>query len=24
LNVMRDWKVALREYLENYYAGYLD
>ena len=24
MNVMRDWKVALREYLENYYAGYLD
>jgi dTDP-4-dehydrorhamnose reductase len=24
LNVMRDWKVALREYLESYYAGYLD
>ena len=24
MNVMRDWKVALREYLESYYAGYLD
>jgi dTDP-4-dehydrorhamnose reductase len=24
LNLMRDWKVALREYIENYYKGYLD
>lgn len=24
MNVMRDWKVALHEYLQNYYAGYLD
>jgi dTDP-4-dehydrorhamnose reductase len=24
INAMRDWKVALREYLEGYYAGYLD
>lgn len=23
LNLMRDWRVALREYLENYYKGYL-
>ncbi len=24
LNIMRDWKVALKEYLENYYNGYLE
>jgi len=24
LNHMRDWKVALREYIGNYYKGYLD
>jgi len=24
LNVMRDWKIALKEYLEKYYTGYLD
>lgn len=24
LNIMRDWKAALKEYLENYYKGYLD
>jgi len=24
LNIMRDWKIALKEYLENYYKGYLD
>lgn len=24
LNLMRDWKVSLREYIENYYKGYLD
>jgi len=24
LNIMRDWKVALNEYIENYYSGYLD
>lgn len=24
LNMMRDWKVALKEYLENYYQGYLN
>lgn len=24
IDVMRDWKVALRAYLESYYAGYLD
>ena len=23
LNIMRDWKVCLREYLDNYYEGYL-
>lgn len=23
LNLMRDWKVALREYIENYYQGYV-
>jgi dTDP-4-dehydrorhamnose reductase len=23
LNIMRDWKIALKEYLENYYQGYL-
>lgn len=23
-NQMRDWKVALKEYIENYYIGYLD
>lgn len=23
LNVMRDWRVCLREYLDDYYAGYL-
>jgi len=23
LNIMRDWKIALREYIENYYKGYL-
>jgi len=23
LNIMRDWRVALKEYLENYYEGYL-
>ena len=23
LNIMRDWKVALKEYLEDYYQGYL-
>lgn len=23
-NLMRDWKVALKEYIENYYKGYLD
>jgi len=23
LNKMRDWKIALREYLENYYQDYL-
>lgn len=23
LNLMRDWKVALRDYLKNYYQGYL-
>lgn len=23
-NIMRDWKVALKEYVENYYQGYLD
>jgi dTDP-4-dehydrorhamnose reductase len=23
LNIMRDWKVALREYLKEYYGGYL-
>ena len=24
INVMRDWKVALKEYLEGYYKNYLD
>ena len=24
VNQMRDWKVALKEYLDNYYKGYLD
>lgn len=24
LNIMRDWKVALKEYIENYYQNYLD
>lgn len=24
MNMMRDWKVALKDYLENYYSGYLD
>lgn len=24
VNHMRDWKVALKEYVENYYEGYLD
>lgn len=24
LNVMRNWKIALKEYIENYYQGYLD
>jgi dTDP-4-dehydrorhamnose reductase len=24
LNLMRDWKDALKEYIENYYSGYLD
>lgn len=24
VNIMRDWKVCLKEYLENYYTGYLD
>lgn len=24
MNIMRDWKVCLAEYLENYYNGYLD
>ena len=23
LNIMRDWRVALKEYLEDYYSGYL-
>lgn len=23
INLMRDWKIALREYLDNYYKGYL-
>lgn len=23
LNIMRDWRVALREYIRNYYDGYL-
>ncbi len=23
INLMRDWKVALKEYIENYYKGYL-
>ena len=24
INIMRDWKVALKEYLDNYYSDYLD
>jgi dTDP-4-dehydrorhamnose reductase len=24
INLMRDWKEALREYIDSYYAGYLD
>lgn len=24
VNQMRDWKIALKEYIENYYIGYLD
>jgi dTDP-4-dehydrorhamnose reductase len=24
INIMRDWKVALKEYIEDYYQGYLD
>lgn len=24
MNMMRDWKVALKDYIENYYGGYLD
>ena len=24
VNQMRDWKVALKEYIDNYYIGYLD
>ena len=23
LNIMRDWKVALKEYIDNYYQNYL-
>ena len=23
LNIMRDWKIALKEYLDTYYDGYL-
>ena len=23
MNIMRDWKVCLREYVENYYSDYL-
>jgi len=23
INIMRDWKTALKEYLESYYKGYL-
>jgi hypothetical protein len=23
VNIMRDWKVCLKEYLDNYYRGYL-
>jgi dTDP-4-dehydrorhamnose reductase len=24
VNIMRDWQVCLREYVENYYQGYLE
>ena len=24
VNAMRDWRIALKEYLDNYYCGYLD
>ena len=24
VNKMKDWKIALKEYVENYYQGYLD
>ena len=24
LNIMRDWRICLKEYIKNYYQGYLD
>jgi dTDP-4-dehydrorhamnose reductase len=24
INIMQDWKIALKEYIKNYYSGYLD
>ena len=24
LNIMRDWRICLEEYIKNYYQGYLD
>ena len=24
LNIMRDWRICLKEYIDNYYQGYLD
>ena len=24
LNIMRDWRICLKEYIDNYYHGYLD
>ena len=24
LNIMRDWRICLKEYIKNYYKGYLD
>ena len=24
VSAMRDWRIALKDYLENYYKGYLD
>ena len=24
INIMQDWKIALKDYIKNYYSGYLD